>query len=82
MNELLERVRDFCLIKRCLKIVKNDVWLLEVLVFVDELMDENAKDFKIMIRRFYKVCVRRKLRVNIAKSKVMVFSGKDETMCE
>lgn len=36
-------------------------------------MAENAKDLKIMNECFYKVCLKKELRVNVIKSKVIVF---------
>lgn len=56
-----------------MQIIKNGVaWLLALLEFVNhlELMAENKKKkLKIMIGCFYRVFLRRWLRLNVAKSK-------------
>lgn len=51
-----------------LQIVKNnEVWFLAIVVFGEDVA-ENATDLKIMIDYLYRVCLCRRLKVNVAKS--------------
>ena len=54
------------------------------LLYADELVlcSELEGDLMVMVGQFAEVCRRRGLRVNAAKSKVMVLSGKEGLECE
>lgn len=68
-----------------MQMVKNDVvlWLLAILVFVDDLvlMPESLEDLRIIIE-WFTVCLRRGLRMNIVKSKEIVCGGEDRMACD
>ena len=46
------------------------------------LCGELEEDLRVMVRRFAEVCRRRGLKVNAAKSKVMVLNGEEGVECE
>ena len=54
-------------------------WILSQLLFADDtaLVAESAEQLQCLVREFGEVCERRKLRVNVDKSKIMVV-GKNE----
>lgn len=53
-----------------------------MLVFEDDLalMAEKVEDLRIIIESFYKVCLKRGLRLNVAKSRVMVGGDENKTV--
>lgn len=59
-------------------------WTLSDLLYADDLVlvGENESELKLMIESFDKVCIRRGMRVNADKSKVMVFGGEDGSVCD
>ncbi len=42
------------------------------------LLEESEREVERVVDEFYNACVRRKLKVNVGKSKVMVFERKDK----
>ena len=50
-------------------------WLLNTILFADDtvLLAESERELQRMVEVFDSVCKRRKLKVNVKKSKVMVF---------
>ena len=50
------------------------------LLYADDLVlcVESKEDLRVIVRRFFKVCRRRDLKVNAGKSKVMVLNGEEE----
>ena len=55
--------------------VNDDKWMLNTILFADDtvLIAENEKDLQKLVNVFDSVCKRRKLKVNVNKSKVIVF---------
>ena len=54
------------------------------LLYTDDLVlfGDSEENLRVMVRRFAKVCRRRGLKVNAAKSKVMVLNVEDGLECE
>ena len=59
-------------------------WRLPGLLYADDLVfcSESEEDLRARVGRFDEVCIRIGLRVNAAKSKVMVLSGDEGLECE
>jgi len=55
--------------------IDKSKWKLNTILFADDtvLLAESEKDLQKLVNEFSTVCVRRKLKVNVSKSKVMVF---------
>ncbi len=55
--------------------IDNAKWKLNNMLFADDtvLLAESEKDLQKLVNEFSNICVRRKLKVNVGKSKVMVF---------
>merc|ERR1712121_55348 len=55
-------------------------WVLSQLLFADDtaLVAESAEQLQCLVQEFGRVCKRRKLRVNVGKSKVMRIGGSEE----
>ncbi len=54
-------------------------WTVVSRLFADDtvLLADSVRELQNMVDKFYRVCVRRKLRVNAVKSKVMVFDREE-----
>ncbi len=54
-------------------------WSIVACLFADDtvLLAESEKELQRVVDEFFSVCVRRKLRVNVGKNKVMVFERKE-----
>ena len=59
-------------------------WRLPDLLYTDDLVlwDELEEDLRAMVGRFVKVCMKRGLKVNGGKSKMMVLVGEEGLECE
>ncbi len=59
--------------------VNGVAWSVVTCLFVDDtvLLAETEKELQRIVDEFYSECVRGKLRVNVRKSKVMVFERKE-----
>ena len=55
-------------------------WMVSQLLFADDtaLVAESAEQLQCLVREFGRVCKRRKLRVNVDKSKVMSVGGSED----
>ncbi len=55
--------------------IDNAKWKISNMLFADDtvLLAESERDLKKLVNEFSNVCERRKLKVNVGKSKVMVF---------
>jgi len=96
INELIKRLKDAGFgLKFVLKVSCGDVWFdvdnvsVECLFFADDivLMAENVDDLQKMLKIVFEFCEEWKLRVNIKKTKVMVFSvnsreGESDRKCD
>ncbi len=53
-------------------------WSVVACMFADDivLLAESERELQRIVDKFYNVCVRRKLKVNVGKSKVMVLRGR------
>ncbi len=65
---------------RCKVEVKWRVWSVVTCLFADGtvLLAESEGDLQRVVKEFYSVCKRRKLKVNAGKSKVMMFERREE----
>jgi len=65
-------------------IIDKTKWKLNTILFVDDtvLLAESIKDLQKLVKEFSTVCVRRKLKVNVSKSKVMVFERRKSEVIE
>ena len=59
-------------------------WKLPVLLFADDtvLMSDNEWELNGLVNMFGEVCEKRNLKVNVGKSKVMIFERGEESDCE
>ncbi len=64
--------------------IDNAKWELSNMLFADDtvLLAESEKDLQKLVTEFSNVCVRRKLKVNVGKSKVMVFEKRKSEVIE
>ena len=71
--------------RRGVRFLKDVIeWRLTGLFYADELVlcGESEEDLRAMLGRFAEVCRRRGLKVNAARSKVMVLNGEEGLECE
>ena len=64
--------------------LNGEGWAVVACLFADDtvLLAESERELQRVVDEFYNVCRRRKLKVNVGKSKVMVFERKEVEVCK
>ena len=65
-------------------LVKGNEWWMITSLFADDTVHfaESEQELQRVVKEFYNVCIRRKLKVNCDKSKVMVFERRKTEVIE